>query len=144
MHHLGGQDGQPLFGQHQRGGRGEVRIGCGQRRDRRSGKADVLGEEDAVHTRHLLGGGGVDAGDHGVRLGGSDEDDVLCACGVVGEEPAVPAEHAVVLPTPHRATDVARLRRFGGQWIRFSHCHNAIEMPNEMVISNMMVATIDG
>ncbi len=75
---------------------------------------------------------------------GSDEDDVLCARGVVGEEPAVPAEHAVVLPTPHRATDVARLRRFGGQWIRFSHCHNAIEMPNEMVISSMMVATIDG
>ena len=66
----------------------------------------------------------------------------------VGQEASAPTEHAVVLPAPHRAADpraiCARLRGIGDQWILFSHCHRAIEIPNEMVMSSMMVATIDG
>lgn len=72
-----------------------------------------------------------------MRLTGPHEDRVVGARRPVGEEPAASREHPIVLTPPHRAADVP-------QWSRFSHCHNATEIANEMVISSMIVATIDG
>lgn len=64
---------------------------------------------------------------------------MVCARGGVGDELSSAVEQPIILTTPHRTTDETQMC----QWSRFSHCHNAIEIPNEMVISSMMVATMD-
>lgn len=139
VHPIGGQDRQPLFGQHARGGRGELRVRCGQARDGHAAQPEVGCRENANHAGHACCGRGVDPGDRGVRLAGAQKHHVVCARRVIGHELPVSAQQPLILAPPHRTADVARF-----QWSRFSHCHNAIEMPNEIVINSMMVATMDG
>ena len=144
VHHVVGENRQPLLGEDTRGGGAEDVVGSGQRWNRQARQPQIPGHVDAEHAGHPFGHRGVDAHDPRVRLGGPGEHDVVGACGVVGDEPPAAAEQALVLTAPHRAADVARGCRVGAQWIRFSHCQSAIEIANEMVISSMIVATMDG
>lgn len=69
---------------------------------------------------------------------------MVCTGRVVRHEPATATEQTLVLAALYRVAYVPRLGCVGSQWSRFSHCHNAIEIAKEIVISNMIVATIDG
>lgn len=76
------------------------------------------------------------------------------ARGVVGEEAAVAVQQTGVFTAANRGAHVraGSVRAAGvtpgwlqgAQWSRFSHCHRAIEMAKDTVMSSMMVATMEG
>lgn len=64
--------------------------------------------------------------------------------GVVGQKSAATGQQPLVLTPRNGLPDVTGGRFVRAQWIRFSHCHSAIDIAKDTVINSMMVATMDG